>query len=59
MTNARLLPPYRQDAEVNLIGADPGGLLFTPDWVDELVLVEIHPETAAREGTLASLAKKT
>ena len=54
-SNAALLPPYRDDADVKLIRADADGLLFSPDWVSSLVLVEVHPETATKEGTLASL----
>lgn len=53
--NRALLPPYRPDSEVRLIPSSADGLLLSPDWTDELVLVEIHPETATREGTLASL----
>ncbi len=53
--NRALLPPYHPDSEVRLIPSSADGLLLSPDWTDELVLVEIHPETATREGTLASL----
>ena len=53
--NRALLPPYRPDSEVRLIPSSADGLLLSPDWTDELVLVEIHPETATREGTVASL----
>lgn len=53
--NTSLLPPYRPDEDVTLIPASPDGLLMSPDWTDELVLVEVHPETATREGTLESL----
>lgn len=53
--NRSLLPPYRPDSEVRLVPSSPDGRLMSPDWTDELVLVEIHPETASREGTLASL----
>lgn len=53
--NRFLLPPYRPDSEVRLIPSSADGQLLSPDWTDELVLVEVHPETATREGTLASL----
>ncbi|MBQ9995345.1 MAG: hypothetical protein IJP32_03155, partial [Clostridia bacterium] len=53
--NRSLLPPYRPDRDVRLIPASADGQLLSPDWTDELVLVEVHPETATREGTLASL----
>ena len=53
--NTSLLPPYRPDEEVTLIPSSADGLLRSPDWTDELVLVEVHPETATREGTLESL----
>ncbi|MBO4931279.1 MAG: hypothetical protein J6I42_03765 [Clostridia bacterium] len=53
--NRSLLPPYRPDRDVRLIPSSADGQLLSPDWTDELVLVEIHPETATREGTLASL----
>ncbi len=54
--NAHLLPKYRPDSEVTLVPAAADGSLTIPDWADELVLVEVHPETATREGTLESLA---
>ena len=53
--NTSLLPTYRPDEEVTLIPSSADGLLRSPDWTDELVLVEVHPETATREGTLESL----
>ncbi|MCQ2432723.1 MAG: alpha-amylase family glycosyl hydrolase, partial [Clostridia bacterium] len=55
LSNADLLPKWKQDSEVRLIRADEDGLLFTPDWFSSLVLVEIHPEIATSEGTLASM----
>ena len=57
INNAALLPPYRTDAETALIPADPDGILFSPDWVEELILMEVHPETATAEGTLTSLIR--
>ena len=53
--NTSLLPPYRPDHEVTRIPSSADGRLMSPDWTDELVLVEVHPETATREGTLESL----
>ncbi len=53
--NRSLLPLYRPDSEVRLIPSSADGKLLSPDWTDELVLVEIHPETATGEGTLESL----
>ncbi len=53
--NAHLLPKYRPDSDITLVPATPDGSLTVPDWADELVLVEVHPETATREGTLKSL----
>ena len=52
---AGLLPPYREDRDVRLIPSDEEGTLLTPDWFASLILVEIHPETATPEGTLAAL----
>ncbi|MBQ9995204.1 MAG: hypothetical protein IJP32_02435, partial [Clostridia bacterium] len=42
--NTSLLPPYRPDEEVTLIPSSADGRLMSPDWTDELVLVEVHPE---------------
>ncbi len=55
LSNASLLPVYKEDSAVTLVRADEDGLLFTPDWFASLVLVEVHPETATKEGTLLSL----
>lgn len=52
---ADLLPPYREERDVKLIRADADGLLFTPDWFASLILTEIHPETATKEGTLDAM----
>ncbi|NLE12837.1 MAG: hypothetical protein GX628_04060 [Clostridiales bacterium] len=55
LSNAGLLPKYLPDSDVRLIPNDSDGLLFTPEWLSELVLVEVHAETATPEGTLDSL----
>jgi len=55
INNADLLPPYREDRDVRLIPADPDGILFSPDWVETMSLVEVHPETATPEGTIEAL----
>lgn len=55
--NSRILPMLHSDRAVEMLTAGPGMTdVLTPDWLSDMVMVEVHLETAARDGSFRTAA---
>lgn len=52
--NSALIPKFRNDQETDWVVT---GDMYSPDWIDELMMAEIRIETCTPEGTFASAVK--
>ena len=52
--NSSLLPKILPDSETKLLVTSSDGIAYTPDWVNDLMIVEANLANATPEGTLES-----
>lgn len=51
-SNASLLPAILPDSQTQLLVTSSDGVAYTPDWVNDLIIVEANLANATEEGTL-------
>ena len=53
--NSSLIPPLLPDNEVKLVPAEPGGEALWPEWINDIIVTEVHIETCAEDGTFKTM----
>ena len=53
--NSRLIPPILPDDQVSLVPAEPGGEALWPEWINGIIMCEVHLENASEDGTFRTM----
>lgn len=55
LDNSSLIPPILPDDQVTLVPAEPGGEPLWPDWINGIIMTEVHLENAAEDETFKTM----